>query len=313
MRSLPVRVRFFPGESTGSYVTRLAEGNRIPVGALLASVGRGKSRAVDPRLTELYVDRAGRARLADLAGCPVERLTRALVSTRDAQLLPDGHEEPVWRWPWQPLNGFLVRGCSLCAARRRIEAPVWLMWPDPWRVCVEHARLTDNSRDDSEPFIDLAGRRKAVDAERQLALIRRWGPVGRAVVADAFGILAHPLMWDAMPASRRRAPLGRLPMTAKVAQALVRVERRRLAGRLTKDDYAAWRQQMYADWGPRSRPAVQEWSQRHRLLPGHQAQPGTGLRLPPRVPHSRVAELASLEEATCLPWILSAHTPRQFG
>jgi hypothetical protein len=276
-------------------------------------VGQGKSKTVDPRLTELYVDRAARARLAALAGCPVERLTRALVSTRDAQLLPDGHEEPVWRWPWQPLNGFLVRGCSLCAAKRCIEAPVWLMWPDPWRVCVEHGRLTDNSRDDSEPFIDLADRQEAVEAERQLALIRRWGPVGRAVVADAFGILAHPWMRGAMPASKRRAPLARLPMVAKVARALVRVERRRLAGRLTKEGYVAWRRQMYVDLGWRSSKAVQEWSRRHRLLPARQTRPGSRLRLPPQAPHDRVAELASLEEATCLPWILSAHTPRQFG
>lgn len=193
VRALPLQVRFFAGESVGSYVTRLAGRNKVSVPYLLQEVGEGRSAAlVDPRYTELYVDRAGRERLAALSGRPVGQMVRALPSLRDEHLLPPGGAGPVWRWPWAPHGGYVVRGCALCAARRSIAAPVWMLCPDMWHICVRHGRLTDNSRNDTRPFIDLAPGPHVVRAEQQRRhLVGRFGTVGRIAVADAFGVLAY--------------------------------------------------------------------------------------------------------------------------
>ncbi len=304
-RSLPLQVRFVPGESTGSYVTRLAARNGLAVNRLLDSVGRGKSKAVDPRYTELYVDRAGRARLAALTGRPVEDLTRALVSTRDEQLLPDGRSGPVWAWPWQPRGGYLVRGCALCTAGRGIEYPVWLICPDPWHICVRHGRFSDNSRDDRVPFIDLAPGPHVVEAERRrLKLVRRLGPLGRVLMADAFGVLAHPAVNRPRLGSPRTEPLRLLATAVEVAYAMARIERARLEHRVTEDDYVRWRGQVAKELGWKIGHALAAWSQQHPVLPGEpsvRSHP-RGVRPCPAAPHEQVGETASIDEITCVPW-----------
>ncbi|MBT2493432.1 TniQ family protein [Streptomyces sp. ISL-96] len=314
-RALPLQVRFVPGESTGSYVTRLAARNGLAVGRLLDSIGKGKSKAVDPRYTELYMNRAGRDRLATLTGLPLERLTTALISTRDEQLLPEGRGGPVWVWPWQPRGGYLVRGCALCAASRGVGGPVWLMQPDQWRICVRHGRFSDNSRDDAVPFVDLSPGPHVVEAERRrLALVRRLGAVGRALVADAFGVLAHEAVGMPRLGSQRTVPLRLLPTVVEVAYAMARLEKRRLERRVTPDDYDAWEIEVGKGMNWSVSRVLTLWSRLHGPLSAQAASPRSpGVRLAPEAPHAVVGEMASVDEVTCVPWQVLAVGERPYG
>ncbi|MEF3113881.1 TniQ family protein [Streptomyces chrestomyceticus] len=315
IRTLPLSVRFVAGESTGSYVTRLAARNGLPVARLLESVGEGLSAAeVDPRYTELYMNAAGRERLAALTGRGVGELKRALPSTADAQLLADGAGGgPVWRWPWRPRDGYLVRGCALCAAARGAEGPIWLICPDPWHICVRHARMSDNSRDDIRPFIDLSPGPHVVAAERQrVEFVRRLGPAGRTLVADAFGVLAHESTGVPRLGERRTTPLRLLPLVMKVAGAMVSVERRRLAGRLTRAERDRWLGEVYGKFGWRVGKVIEMWSRKHPPL-SDPAGGERGTHLPLAVPHEQVGGMSSVDELTCVPWNVLAVIERPYG
>jgi hypothetical protein len=299
-RALPLQVRFFSGESVGSYVTRLAARNGLSVQQLLESMGEGLSAAsVDPRYTELYVDRAGREQLAALSGRPVADMVRALPSLADEHLLATQGSVPVWRWPWSPHGGYLVRGCALCAAARGIDTPVWMVRADTWHICVRHARFTDNSRDDAHPFIDLSPGPHVVEAEQKVRkLERRYGRVGRSMVADAFGIHAHGATRLRL-GSRRTAVLHLLPHVAALAQSLLSVEMRRLAGRLTKDEHAHWGLNRHKGRGLHVSQAFAMWGNKHSLLAQEGAAPGCCPAQPD--PHPRVGSLQSVDEIMCLP------------
>jgi len=316
VRALPQQVRFVAGESTGSYVTRLAARNGQSVAQLLDSVGRGQSRAVDPRYTELYVDAAGRERLAALTGRTVRELQRALISLRDGQLLPAGREGPVWKWLWEPRDGYLVRACALCTASRGVRGPVWLMLPDTWHICVRHGRLTDNSRDDSTTFARLDAWPQAVVAERQRRRLElRLGPVARSLVADAFAVLAHPSSRRPRLGSHRGVVAHLLPSAMRVARLMARVECPRLGGRLTGFEYARWGRDVVGELGPGVYRALSRWQEEHALLPWrgvNDARP-RGVRPGSAAPHARIAELASVDQLACLPWDMLEKAERPFG
>ncbi|MET8646459.1 TniQ family protein [Streptomyces sp. NPDC004675] len=309
-------MRFFAGESTGSYVTRLAARNGLSVERLLESVGDGLSAAkVDPRYTELYVDRAGRDQLAALTGRSVADLVRALPSLEDEHLLPSQGGGPVWKWPWEPHGGYLVRGCALCAAGRDINTPIWMMCPDMWHICVRHGRFTDNSRDDRIPFIDLAPGPHVVSAEQQrLQLVHRLGATGRALMADAFGVLAYEAPDRLRLGGRRTAPLGLLPAAVRLASAMASMERRRLEFQLSTADYRRWLEQTRASSGGRFRIALHTWTTRHRLLEGAPAAPaGRRRRLPLNVPHEEVGSMQSVDEIACVPWPVLGSGEHPYG
>lgn len=314
LRSLPKQVRFLAGESTGSYVTRLAARNNTSVTYLLDGVGQGQSHAVDPRYTELYVDAAGRARLAALAGRSVFELKLALVSLRDEQLLPEGQDGPAWKWPWEPKDGYLVRACALCAAARNIAGPVWLMRPDTWNICVRHGRLTDNSRDDSRPFARLDRWPQTLVAEQQRQrLQQRLGPVARTLVADAFAVLAHRFAVLPRLGGDRGRVIHLLPRAIALARLMARVEQPRLTGRLTSLEYARWSAHVFAEL-PQLRPAIELWQDRH-CLDSVQVEyaGGRGTRPSPAAPHESIPELASVDRLTCLPWDMMSPGERPFG
>lgn len=313
IRPLPLRVRVMAGESTGSYVTRLAARHGQAVGWLLSQTGDGQTSAeVDPRFSELYMDRTARARLAGLCGRPVGEMARALGSLRDELLLPDGGGGGVWKWPWRPRAGFLVRGCALCTASSSAKEPVWLMRPDPWHICVRHRRFMDNTRDDHQvPFIGLAPGPHVVAAERQrLALLRRLGSVGRVLIGDAFGVLAHseaPRL-----GSGRTAPLHLLPKAVEVASRMARVEPRRVDGRLSHHAYSDWLRQVETEGNRDLVFALTRWSLRHLVLDETPPRnPGT--RPEPAFPHTAVPEMASVDKISCLPWRVLARPERPYG
>ncbi|MEU3480888.1 TniQ family protein [Streptomyces sp. NPDC033754] len=312
---MPLQVRFVAGESTGSYVTRLASRNGLAVGRFLDSLGEGRSASeVDPRYTELYMNRAARNNLAVLVARPVEELVRALPSTADEHLLPEGNRGAVWRWPWAPHGGFLVRGCALCAAARETDAPVWLICPDMWHICLRHGRFSDNSRDDTVPFIDLSPGPHVVEAERRRQdLVRRLGSAGRALVADAFGVLAHEATHLPRLGTERTTPLRLLPAAVNLAYAMALFERRRVEGRMTPEDYAQWVEQAPSQFDLFVGRVLGVWATRHPLPPTPVPKTRPGTHLPLAAPHERVGALQSVDELTCVPWDVLATVERPYG
>lgn len=321
LRELPLHVRFLPSESTGSYVTRLAERNGLSVDYLLEILGEGKSRVVEPHLTELYLNRPAAERLARLAGRPLPVMQRALASLGEEYLLAGSGPGPVWKWPWAVTDGYLVRACALCAARRGVTEPAWLMVPDTWHVCGEHSRWTDNSRDAAWPWIDLRPWPQVLDAHRRLARLgRRMGPAGRALAADAFAMVANHQVWSVHGRAprwfaaaadrlgeRRAAPLLAYPKAVQVARVLARSEGPRLEGTLRWEEYRRWHTQAVAELGRAFNPVLTHWVGRHVPTTSGATREAGG-RPPLAAPHTAIGALASIAQLSCLPGDLGAGT-----
>ncbi|MFF9077209.1 hypothetical protein ACF1BP_34455 [Streptomyces sp. NPDC014735] len=174
--------------------------------------------------------------------------------------------------------------------------------------------MSDNSRDDARPFIDLSPGPHVVAAERQRAqFVRRLGPAGQALVADAFGVLAHETVGAPRLGTRRTTPLRLLPAVVKVAGAMAVRERRRLAGWLTHDGHGRWLAEVYGEFGWRVGKVLELWSARHPLLdaPARTGRPGT--HLPMAAPHEQVGPMQSVDELTCVPWSVLAAVERPYG
>lgn len=317
---LALPVRHVPGESTGSFVNRLARANGLQLGELLDRVGLGQT-AVDPQFAEMYVNQAGLEYLAVLAGRPARALQRALPSLAPERILP-GDGPARWHWPWEPTDGYLVRGCDLCAAAQGAREPVWLMCPDNWHVCVRHSRWTDDARGDTAGVVRLDKLPEVIDAHRRRLLRRRRvGAAAEGLFADAHQIAGHwwstapgTPMWHQRatevgldPLEARAAPLVFYPEAVFVAGALVDYERRLAAG----GDCAvvlAVLDEALERWGldvTRARSPLREWVMRHR----EPAPRSGGGRRRPQLAlgpgHQRSAEAAgSLADRSCLPWQL---------
>jgi hypothetical protein len=314
MRPLTYRQPLVDGESTGSFVTRLAARHGQSVTHLLATVGEGHTAPdIDPWESELYVNRSARQRLAEMAGHPLDQLMRALVSLRDEHLLPDGSGAPEYKWPWRPHSGFLVRGCVLCAARHGVLDPVWLIQPDPWHICVRHGRFHDNSREDRLSFIDLSPGPHVIQAERRRLRLVGTGPVGRLLVADAFGVLAHEAVRLPRLGSSRTTPLRLLPIAVRVATRMARLERHRLEHRLQPDEHQHWCDQVVRDLGSQLGAALAAWSRLHLPLRGRRADSVRRWQQLPGAPHRDVPEMASVDKLTCVPWEVLARDSRPYG
>ncbi|WP_256959786.1 TniQ family protein, partial [Streptomyces viridochromogenes] len=101
---LPLRVRPVPGESTGSFVNRLAHANGLSLAAFLDRVGQGETPADPervekyPQSTEMYVNEAGLRYLSVLADRSPGLLHQDLPSLNADQLQAGGEdEEAEWR------------------------------------------------------------------------------------------------------------------------------------------------------------------------------------------------------------------------
>ncbi|MFD7817660.1 TniQ family protein [Streptomyces sp. NPDC059785] len=326
---LPRQPRLIAGESTGSFVTRLATLNSLPVGDLMERVGDG-GRPMPVQSTEVYLNPAALERLAALSGQGVELLQRALPHLQDHHLL-DGSEQPVWHWPqWQPRGPlFLVRACDLCAAARRRPSEVYLVSVTRWRVCARHHRWLDNLREAGTTWLSLAGLPEVVHAHRQrLLLERRLGPGGRALFADALHLAAFwwnipalsPPVWAArrnlllgpVGSDLRIAPLVGYPETVHLAGLLAGRERRRMRGTWSADTEREWIGRLGSlleGWGMPAAPAlllVGRWMEQHSGVPlaTDMVRPAQGRwrRLPAPVPHTASPAETHLEQLTCLPW-----------
>lgn len=319
---LPLQVKHVADESTGSFVSRLAHRNGLELGDFLERVGYGR-RAVDPRLTEMYVNAAGLSHLAVLTGRQPHQLQRALPSLAQDLLLP-GEERARWEWLWEPPEGeaYIVRGCDLCARRRLVEEPVWLLRPDRWHVCAQHGRWTDSSRSDAPARILLAALPAVAQAHGvRLRLERRFPQAGAGLFADAFQIAVHwwtrhedVLRWTVRaqraglpPRDLRAAPLVVYPEAVALLGGLLRYEQQARCGAAARGELVRLVQSWAAVWELDEGRAVQpvlEWLLRHQV-PAATPGPGGGraLSLPPG--HLRAAAgSGSLEQLSCLPWQL---------
>lgn len=309
VRELPLHVRFLAGESTGSYATRLAGRNGLEVQQLLDEVGQGRTRVVAPHLTELYLNRPAAERLAALAGHPLEVMRRALASLDSAYLLDDGDGTPAWSFPWSVTDGYLVRACALCTARRGISEPAWMMLADPWHLCARHSRWSDNSRDPQIPWIDVADWPRILVAGRQLRVMeRRLGRTARALFADARTMSGLDSsapgriqeMADRLGEARAASLLSYAP-TIRIARVLARAERRRLSLELTRNGYRDWLAGSSRELGPRYRQLLEQWKGHHALLLDRNLKRQGGLgRTVLVAPHERIAPLDSVEQLTCM-------------
>ncbi|MFJ3339142.1 TniQ family protein [Streptomyces sp. NPDC086766] len=327
-RPLPMRVRPVEGESTGSFVNRLAHANGLGLAAFLDRVGQGQASADPgrvekyPQCTEMYVNEAGLRYLSVLAGLPADLLQRDLPSLHADRLLTDWGAAQ-WRWPWEPVAGHLVRCCPRCGDATGAGALVRLMSPDSWQVCLRHGFWTDDSRGRAPDVVDLADLPETMAAHRvRRQLAERWGPAGEELFADAFQVAVY--WWTRTPDATcwtlraqtagldawemRAAPLVIYPEAAWLAQAMLDFEvmgQRDASGR---EQWLAGVEPLMAQWevdAAEGRQALLMWLGRHRTQAPTADCPAGGDGLVLAMGHHRAAaRTGSVDQRSCLPWQL---------
>ncbi|WP_435839905.1 Helicase associated domain protein [Streptomyces canus] len=264
-RKLRMPVRHLAGESTGSFVNRLAHAHELELGELLGRVGVGR-QPVNPRLpalAEVYVNRAALEHLAALSGRPPHRLQLALTNLQRRFLLP-GDEPACWQWPFEVREGHLVRCCDLCALARGAREAAWLVCPDPWRVCLRHRRFTDDHRGEEPQVVRLDELPEVMRAHAErLQLQRRFGAAGTELFADGFQVVAR--WWARMPdlwswtqrawrvgleaQELRTAPLVIYPEAVQLAREMLRYEQEGARSRAARAVWVEQVQQLMSGWG----------------------------------------------------------------
>ncbi|MER6497378.1 TniQ family protein [Streptomyces griseorubiginosus] len=327
-RPLPLRVRPVPGESTGSFVNRLAHANGLSLAAFLDRVGQGEASAYAervekyPQSTEMYVNEAGLRYLAVLADRAAGLLQQDLPSLGAEHLLP-GQEAAQWWWRWEPVAGHLVRYCPPCADAQGVGQTVWRMSPDSWQVCLQHGYWSDDSRGRGPDFVQLAELPETVTAQRvRQQLAEQWGPAGEELFADAFQVAVY--WWTRMPDTARwvrrawtagldaremrAAPLVIYPEAAELARAMVDFE---YAGQRDTAARTRWLEsveQLMSGWGvdaAEGRQALLVWLVRHRTEPPELGSPAGRPRLALARGHDRIASrTGSVSQRSCLTWQL---------
>ncbi|MET9104763.1 TniQ family protein [Streptomyces antibioticus] len=328
-RALPLRVAPVAGESTGSFVNRLAHANGLSLAAFLDRVGQGEASADPgrveryPQCTEMYVNEAGLRYLSVLADRSPGLLQQDLPSLGADRLLAGREEAAEWSWPWEPVSGHLVRYCPLCGDALDVGEPVWVMSPDSWQVCLRHGYWSDDFRGRGPDFVRLAELSETVTAHgvRQ-HLAARWGAAGEELFADAFQVAVH--WWTRMPDTVcwvqrawtagldarevRAAPLVIYPEAAQLAGGMLDFERAGQRDTAGRSRWLAGVEQLMVRWGvdvAEGRQPLLVWLGRHRMeapAPSHPADRHR-LALPPG--HDRIASRAgSVSQRSCLTWQL---------
>ncbi|MFE2060614.1 TniQ family protein [Streptomyces sp. NPDC059446] len=326
---LPLLVRPLPGESTGSFVNRLAHANGLRLADFLARVGQGTGSSSGdvarveryPQCTEMYVNGPGLEYLAVLAGEPVAVLQQALPALAPRYRLR-GDGEAVWKWPWQPSEGCLVRYCTRCAEVRGVREPAWWLASDSWRVCARHWRWCDDSRTEPLDGLSLKELPEVVTAHLERArLQKQFGRAGEELFADAFQVAAG--WWRSMPMvlrwvhrawacgledrSSRVMPLVVYPEAARLAQLMAEFEQSDVRDTDARSRWLGQVEALMESWEldvQAGREPLLDWLHRHRTPAGTEAQPAArpgrgGLPLSPG--HDRLASpTGSVEQRSCL-------------
>ncbi len=235
-----VSVRLAGQESNCSLLWRVAASQGVDIEFLLEELGEGEpgQQAVEPHLAEVFLSAAAAERLAAMLNVGLERLQWALPHLRHAHLLHG--QQARWEWPWAPMDHYLVPACSRCVALRSGGwGPIWLLWPQHWRICGRHSQFTHvrqaGSGVDISQLVEVMGAHR-----RRMRFENRHGPAGTYLVADAFAITGW--WWRTAvvePWARRARQAGRAegdvnaawlwmyPEAMAVAQVLLDYERQR--------------------------------------------------------------------------------------
>ncbi|WP_055566879.1 hypothetical protein [Streptomyces atriruber] len=318
-----VSVRLAGHESNCSLLWRVAAAQGVDVAFLLEELGEGEpgQQAVPPHLAEVLLSVPAAERLAAMLNMELSRLQWALPHLRAPHLLAGRRAR--WEWPWYPMEHCLVPACSRCVALRSGGwGPIWLVWPETWKICDRHGQFTHVRQPGSG--VDLAPLTQVVAAHRRRRRFEgRHGPVGAYLAADAFAITGW--WWRTAVVERwagraRRAgrPEGDLesawlwvyPEAVAVARALLDYERQRaprpggpwaaaeaqLLGRVAQ--LAASLDLPQGMW----QVPVAEWLHRHhRCVPPAAPSDGPGRPVTALV-HAGAEQQGSLGERCCLPW-----------
>ncbi|MET8861215.1 TniQ family protein [Streptomyces sp. NPDC004579] len=327
-RPLPMRVQPMRGETTASFVNRLAHANGLSLAAFLDRVGQGQASADPkrveqyPQCTEMYVNEAGLRYLSVLAGRPAESLQDDLPSLHADQLLSD-QREAKWKWRWEPVAGHLVRRCPQCSIAAGAGEGVRLMSPDSWQVCLRHGCWTDDSRGRAPDFVDLVDLPETMAAHRvRRHLAEQWGPAGEELFADAFQVTVY--WWTRTPDTTywrlraqtagldawemRVAPLVIYPEAARLAQAMLDFE---LTGQRDASGREQWLgavEPLMSQWevdAAEGRQALLMWLGRHRTdAPTAECPTGRDGLVLATGHHRAAARTGSVDQRSCLPWQL---------
>lgn len=318
------------GESTGSFISRLAEANALPAAQVLELLGRRTPGAADWRLSEVLLSQAAAERLAVLASRDVELLRRAL-PTLGARV--GAQEVRVAAWP----DGWTVMAeCRMCAHSRSDGLqPAWVAGAETWQVCMRHGRWLGTT--DPAEQCPLAAAPEVVVAHRRwLRLKGRLGPYARALLADAAQVCSYWWQSRQMGSAtvwacrQRELGLGRAwacvflatyPEAVRLAEAMAVYERQRRWGREFDDGAPDWVSRRWIDWaGERlgmadgmergGYRALRAWTMEHSIatpvaVRRRQDPPPAGYlreRLPLMGPHRDFPERGPLENGSCLPW-----------
>ncbi|MFD9821338.1 TniQ family protein [Streptomyces violascens] len=201
-----LRVAPLTGETTWSFLYRVAASYGMPPGALLPwwdqTNGRPRHASGEPRAdAEIHLNRAGQQMLAQLSGADGGSLARALPTW---PLGPTAFEDradderPLLKWQtgsaaWGPV----AFGCRLCTARRTGAGVRVMRYAQRWeRVCVRHGRWAlDADADQFLEHLDLRGIPDVAAAQRRwLGVARHAARAGTdpgEVFALAYAVVAR--------------------------------------------------------------------------------------------------------------------------
>ena len=170
LRALPRRVKPFPGETSSSYVARLAHANRLDATALRCYITADR-RSSPPMSAE---------RLSIVAGIPAQVLRNAIPNL-------DPAPGRAAHRPLIPRHGDDGPACRMCVLARGITQPV-RCWKQPEQViCLRHRRWIAPLAEDDQPA--LREHPEILHAhKRHLRLVRRFG---RDPTANMYAVADH--------------------------------------------------------------------------------------------------------------------------
>lgn len=193
-----LRVTPLPGETTWSFLHRVASAYRLQVTDLTAwwqwANPVHQRHGVRPD-GEVLLNVVAQGQLAGWCRVPAGHLARALPSwtAGPTELAGRGEDGQGWaRWQsgaseWGPV----VFGCRLCAARRGSGvAPVWAYWPQWRRLCARHGRwLLEVGEGHPVEFVDAGNLvMELIRAQRQWDRVERIGQAADAAPRQVFGL-----------------------------------------------------------------------------------------------------------------------------
>ncbi|MFF1962474.1 TniQ family protein [Streptomyces sp. NPDC058232] len=336
---LPRKIHRIRGETTGSYVWRLAHANGKEPLRLLHMMGRGQVGGLRPASGELYMNISALRRLSGLIGVSATRLQESLgLAHVPVQL--GRFTAAAWQWlPRETHQLHVVKACRLCAAAKGADYVAYVWSEAPWQVCLRHRVWQDDRAEERSDWHPPPGHLAMIVAAHRQRLVfeRRLGPMGRFLFADAYSACAYwwnePRLTLPVWIDRQRSfadvdysdPFPALqviyPEVVKLARLLAQHEQRRMRGTLDQRQWWQEARGVFRLWG--SPLELEEvslpltlWTSRHGyppergkwrgqirralMTPPPQRPPDS--RLPLNGPHQDDSLEQPLEHLTCLPF-----------